>query len=590
MTARSRRVTALAAGGAAAAIVAEWASLAAYARLDPDNVAGQLIHDVLPPAVYLAAGVIALGARPASRIGFWLWLAGVLTFTGNLGNTLVPGMSQLSIGLQDIYLVPIGIAILTYPTGRLTGRTVRLLVAVAVAQIIVVGVLVTAYLDPAKCAPGWCPANPFLFIRDERTVASIDLLGQLTGAALWLAMALIVVRRYLSATPASRRLLVPVWVTGIVLAASGIASLSIEITVGPEAGYTYDYWVGWVVSMVPPVVFVAGLLRQRFDRAGIAGFVEELAEGISVGGLRDAFARLVGDPSLVLAFRMADGSYADARGAVVDVPATTAHRMVTPVERDGREVAVAITDPTLEADPALLRAAAAAAGLALENERLTAEVRARVEAIRTSRARLLHAADAERVRIERMLHDGAQQRLVALALRVRAFAGGTEDQAVREKLDALGAELDEALAELRDLARGIHPAVLVQAGLGAAITSLAQRSPVLVSTDVPEGRLPAAVESTAYYVVAEALTNAARHARATRVIVSAWVDGDTFHMTVLDDGVGGADPRRGSGLAGLEDRVAASGGSLFVGAGPHRGTLVEVQLPMTRPATPEAPS
>jgi signal transduction histidine kinase len=239
-----------------------------------------------------------------------------------------------------------------------------------------------------------------------------------------------------------------------------------------------------------------------------------------------------------------------------------------------------VHDAALETDPALLRAAGAAAALALDNERLTAEVRARLEAVRSSRARLVEAADAERVRIERMLHDGAQQRLVALAIRIRSMASSSGDERVRERLDALGGELDDALAELRELARGIHPAVLVQAGLHSALASLAQRSQVPVSVDVPERRFPAAVESTAYYVAAEALTNAARHAHASMVTITVRAGDDALRMTIRDDGVGGADPARGSGLAGLEDRVAAVSGHLSVRGAPGSGTLVEVRLPL----------
>jgi signal transduction histidine kinase len=272
----------------------------------------------------------------------------------------------------------------------------------------------------------------------------------------------------------------------------------------------------------------------------------------------------------------------DADGSTVELPSHDERRTVTPIKREGRTVAIVVHDEALQTDPALLRAAGAAAGLALENERLTAEVRARLDAIRSSRARLVEAADAERVRIERMLHDGAQQRLVALAIRIRSMAGGTPDPAIRERLDTLGTELDDALGELRELARGIHPAVLVQAGLGAALASLAQRSPVRVVLHVPDLRFPPAVESTAYYVAAEALTNVARHARATLVTISVWTNGNTFGMAVLDDGVGGANPRHGSGLAGLEDRVAATSGSLRVQAGPEGGTLVEVSLPLGR--------
>jgi signal transduction histidine kinase len=577
---RTRRVVVLALVGAAAIIGAEWASIGAYVRIDPANVAGQLLRDALPPTVYITAGIIATSARPDSRIGLWLWLAGVLTFTGNFGNTLVPGLNQLSIALLDIYQVPIGIAILTYPTGRISSRPLRWLVIVATTEVVGFGLLRTIQLDPARCAPGWCPTNPFLLITDQGVSDAIFLGKQLAGILIWITFAGFVVARYLRGTPASRRLLTPVWFSGIVLAGSGIASVAIETLVDAQAGYQYDVWIGSIAAMAPPVAFLVGLLRQRLDRAGIAGFVEEIAGGVSIGGLRDAFAALVGDPGLVLAFPIEGGGYVAADGSAVELPAGNDRRVATPIRRDGREVAVVIHDEALQTDPSLVRAAGAAAGLALENERLTAEVRARLEAIRSSRARLVVAADAERVRIERMLHDGAQQRLVALASRIRSLAGGTQDPATRDRLDALGMELDDALGELRELARGIHPAVLVQAGLGAALASLAQRSPVPVILDVAADRYPPGVESTAYYVAAEALTNAARHAHASTVTIRAWTEGRTFRMTVTDDGVGGADPRRGSGLAGLEDRVAAISGSLGVLAAPDGGTVVDVRLPM----------
>ncbi len=566
--------------GVASVVVAEWASLDRYAFIDPHNVLGLAVHDALPPAVYIASGLLALVVRPTSRIGLWLWLAGVLTFVGNYGNTMLPGISQLAIGLTDIYLVPIGIVILTYPSGVFRDRWEKALAYVGVAEIVIAGLLVTAYLDPARCDPGLCPDNPFLFIRDAGTVDGIQALSHLLAVLLWVAFGAFVVRRFVRGTPTSRRLLAPVWIAGLLIAASGIASVSLATLVSAEAGYAYDQWVNWGISMMLPLVFLFGLARQRLGRAAIAGFVEEVAAGVSIGGLRTAFARLAGDPSLVLAFPIDGGGYVDTEGGPVRVPAPSEARTVTPIERDGRTVAVVVHDAALETDPALVRAAGAAAALALDNERLTAEVRARLEAVRSSRARLVEAADAERVRIERMLHDGAQQRLVALAIRIRSMASSSGDERVRERLDALGGELDDALAELRELARGIHPAVLVQAGLHSALASLAQRSELPVRLDVPERRFPGPIESTAYYVAAEALTNAARHAHATLVTITVQADDEALRMAIRDDGVGGADPARGSGLAGLEDRVAAVSGHLSVRPAPGGGTLVEVRLPL----------
>ena len=218
----------------------------------------------------------------------------------------------------------------------------------------------------------------------------------------------------------------------------------------------------------------------------------------------------------------------------------------------------------------------------IENERLHAEVRAQLEEVRASRARIVEFGDAERRRVERNLHDGAQQRLVNISLALgiaRSQVPATADGELAAALDEAAAELRLALAELRELARGIHPVILSEAGLGPALASLAERSPIPVTvTAAPPGRFPPQVEETAYYVASEALANAAKHARATAVSISARrLDGDLL-VEVGDDGVGGADPD-GSGLRGLADRVAALDGRLHVHSPPGEGTRIAAELP-----------
>jgi PAS domain S-box-containing protein len=207
---------------------------------------------------------------------------------------------------------------------------------------------------------------------------------------------------------------------------------------------------------------------------------------------------------------------------------------------------------------------------------------ARTEELRASRARIVAAADAARRKIERDLHDGAQQRLVTLALEVRMararLAGDPESAA--PFLERLGDELAEASTELRELARGIHPAVLTERGLAPAITALAARAPVPVEIlDLPDDRLPAATETTAYFTVAEALTNVAKYARASHATVRLANEADALVVEVRDDGVGGARATAGSGLSGLADRVGACDGSLSVSSPPGEGTLVRAVLP-----------
>jgi signal transduction histidine kinase len=210
-----------------------------------------------------------------------------------------------------------------------------------------------------------------------------------------------------------------------------------------------------------------------------------------------------------------------------------------------------------------------------------------------SRARTVAAADQTRRRIERDLHDGAQQRLVALALRLGGVAAAVPPELaeVHQELASVGAELNGVLDELRELSRGIHPAILSEGGLGPALKALARRSAVPVELEVDVGgRLPERVEVTAYYVAAEALTNVAKHARASRVQVEVGTDDGLVHLGVRDDGVGGADPARGSGLVGLKDRVEATGGTLRVQSHPGQGTSLLVELPIDAAQPPGAVS
>ena len=245
--------------------------------------------------------------------------------------------------------------------------------------------------------------------------------------------------------------------------------------------------------------------------------------------------------------------------------------------------AVAGADSALLEDPELVKAAAAAAKLAIENERLQAEIRAQLQEVRASRARLVEASDAARRALERDLHDGSQQHLVTLAVQLRLAQARLRDQPDSELAALLAEAVEEvrvAMAELRRLAAGIHPAILTEAGLAQALNALAERSPLVVNiAHAPEQRLPRAVESTAYFVVAESLTNTAKHAHASAVRVSALqVDGH-LQVEVLDDGIGGADMEGGSGLQGLADRVVALDGSLQIFSPPGGGTRVVAVIP-----------
>ena len=299
------------------------------------------------------------------------------------------------------------------------------------------------------------------------------------------------------------------------------------------------------------------------------------------GPIRELLAERVGDRTLSIAYWLGDREeFVDELGRPVQLPGPGSGRAWTAVDHDGRRVAAIIHDAELDTTPELVNAAAAAAALALDNERLKADLRARVEDLRISRARIVEAADAARRRLERDLHDGAQQQLVSLALDLRLLRARLKGTDLVPMVEELSDKLAVALAELRELARGIHPAILTDRGLGPAVQGLADRVPLPVDVDVELEERPAAqIEAAAYFVTAEALTNVARYARASEARVEIRRTGDGVVVVVSDDGVGGADIEGGTGLRGLQDRLAALDGRLSIESPPGEGTRLRAVIP-----------
>ncbi|HEY6758400.1 MAG TPA: sensor domain-containing protein [Baekduia sp.] len=306
--------------------------------------------------------------------------------------------------------------------------------------------------------------------------------------------------------------------------------------------------------------------------------------------VRELLAESLGDHSVAIAYWLPDREmFVDETGRRVELPHPASGRTWTAVEHDGRPVAAIVHDAALDTTSELVQAAASAASLAIDNERLKADLRARLEELRVSRLRIVEATDAARRRIERDLHDGAQQQLVALALELRLLRARVKEQPdVVLMVEGLSERLASALAELRELARGIHPSILSEQGLAPAIDALADRAPVAVTAEVAiDERLAEPVEAAAYFVVAEALTNVVKYAHASGVEVAVRRTGDEVLVDVADDGVGGVDLEAGSGLRGLRDRLAAVDGELDIDSPPGGGTRLRARIPVDLADTDE---
>jgi signal transduction histidine kinase len=394
----------------------------------------------------------------------------------------------------------------------------------------------------------------------------------------WGVVTAFLVVRVVRAASGARRRLIPLF--GLFLCLEWFATsqyIYTTFTGRYYIGSTLTSWIGnsEFLTLVSAIGAAFGLARVRQKRSSVADLVVELGNA-EPGHVRETLARTLGDPTLVLGLWLADrGVWVDEAGRELAVPADDGTRGVTYV---GDRLAVMVHDRDLLDQPRLLEAVGSAGRLALENERLHAELRAQLRELQESRARIVRAGDDERRRLERDLHDGAQQRLLSLGIALQLLRTHVEADGER-LLDETEQELQQALTELRELARGIHPAVLTDQGLDAALRTLAARAPVPVEVESDAERLPPHVETAAYFVVAEALANVAKYAHAKQAWVTAERRNGHARIEVRDDGVGGAQPTSASGLTGLADRVGALGGWLSVDSPPGNGTRVEAVIP-----------
>ena len=529
---------------------------------------------------FIGTGIYAWLRQPESRFGALMTAVGFSACLAGLRVSTEPWVFIVGLLFITSQWALLYHMLLAFPGGTLHGRLERVLVAGTYFSAWVVHPLQVLFQDTTSLG---LPENPLL-VEGNR-----DLSVTLSRSRFWFALVLLVglavilARRWAAASPLQRQALSPVLASGgLVMALLGIWYAALLAYVDEDVVQALED-ARYVVMCTVPFAFLAGLLRSRV--AGAAAVSEVVARlgdpGIRRGGICHALADALAGTSLELVYLASDGGYVDTAGQRIVIPPGGPDRAFTPLEVGDKPEVVLTYDSSRDDEHELVQAVVAAATLTLENERLAADLQAKVEEVSASRARIVESGDAARRRLERDLHDGAQQRLVALALNLSVISTRADgDSELSRQLDAARVELDQALEELRELARGIHPSVLSDRGLTAALKGLADRAPLPVEVEAtPTKRLPDRVESASYFVVAEALTNVARYARASRAGVSVTrADGQVL-VEVSDDGVGGADPATGSGLRGLLDRVSALGGTLEVDSQPGKGTIVRAVIP-----------
>jgi signal transduction histidine kinase len=462
---------------------------------------------------------------------------------------------------------------LAFPDGRLKGRFVRSFVATAY--------VVAIALELVRMSAGDFGPHNLLHLYSNARVEDVAWKVQLlTVSACCLAgVTVLAVRRRRAGRPLRRSVVFLVDAFGLALVL--IAFLFVSAIFGGPA-VAQIRWAALIAVALAPTVFLIGLLQARLARSALGELFLELRLDLTPSDLRDALARTLRDPSLELAYWLPEyKTYADVDGRALTLRELAQGRATTLIDRNGKHVAALVHDPSLQDEPELLNAVTAAAGIAVENGRLQAELKARLVELQGSRARVIDAGQKERQRLERNLHDGAQQRLIALSLELSLLAHRVAaDPDARKRVVQAREEIAISLEELRDVARGIHPAVLSGHGLEVALESMAAPAPVPRRQTVDlEGRLHERLEVAAYYVVSESLANIAKHARATSASVKVSRSNGQVLVEIVDDGIGGADTEAGSGLRGLADRVESLGGRLRVWTPQGGGTRVKAEFP-----------
>jgi signal transduction histidine kinase len=571
------KLSVVAGAGVLAGVGAVW--LAAHQPAGRPTEPGPVLT-LLVGVSLLGCGLASWRARPENRVGPTMLFTGFAWFTVQLIEASPPWLNTIGLAVQSVWIIGLVYLLLSFPSGRLPGRLDRWLVAIGVFAAFGFQLVAMLYGNKAGLRCPGCSNNLLQVVDDNHKAQGWLGLQRLIGAVLIVTVIALLAQRWLRAGAAQRHAVWPVLVAGCATLIALGWTVVFDLLGDPLGALPANVYFTLMATVPVAVLFV--FVQRRLARGMVAGLVVELGGPSASVDLREALARALGDPSLQLAFWFPpEKHYVDGDGTAVKLPDQDSDRSSTFVARDGQPIAVLLHDPVLEHNAELVASVCAAASLTLENERLQAELRARLLELQASRARLVQATDAERRRIERDLHDGTQQRLVSIAmslglLETRLPAQAAAAPLVRETREALTL----ALAELRELTHGINPPLLTERGLAAALDELCRRAALPTHLELTiERRLPDQVETAAYFMVSEALTNAAKHSHATEIRVFASYRGQRLTVEIGDDGIGSATPTGGSGLRGLADRIEALGGRFTISSPPGRGTTLRAEIP-----------
>lgn len=547
---------------------------------------GELALFLFCGTCFVVSGAVVARTRPGDRAGWLIVAGGLLWLSAGFRRSSDPILYTAGIILTNAPLLPVIPLTLGFPTARLKYWWERCFVVVYSLNLTVGVVAGWMFVDPrAEPAPYPSTSVNLLLVHHSPAIAApIQITVGMLGLLLDLTLGVIVIVRWWRSTPAYRFAFAPI-AFSFLLSASVTVVAFLSTSQVPGLSSTSVLYLRYPASMLLPVAVAIGLFRFHLARAAVGTAIVEIGAAPLSDDFLTALRRAVRDPTLELwTYEPELGAYRDSDGTqrhLDDIDDTMA---ATALERDGEPVGAVVHDAALRTnDPELLAAVRATATLALQHERLHSDLRAQVAELRRSRERIVAAADTERRRIERNLHDGAQQRLVSVAI-LLGHARRTRDTEAQANLIAdSAAELHTAITELREFARGVYPPVLTALGLHASLKSLAAAAPlpVRISGALAE-RPPAAIEAAAYFLVAEALANTIKYAGASEVEIRLEHDTESLRITVADNGSGGATATPGGGLDGLADRVAALGGTLTLDSPPGGGTRLSATFPLDR--------